>query len=116
MGLVGQRRTSSQKTSSSSRRDSSVPSIMSLSPRNAIASLPAAAARFWAVGIGGMIVVAVAVAMLATVIGLLLSYYFSLPSGPTVILVAGIGYGLSIVFGPAGGLIAQASLRRHYET
>ena len=78
--------------------------------------LPAAAARFWAVGIGGMIVVAVAVAMLASVIGLLLSYYFSLPSGPTVILVAGIGYGLSIVFGPAGGLIAQASLRRHYET
>lgn len=78
--------------------------------------LPAAAARFWAASIGGMIAVAVAVAMLASMTGLLLSYHYSLPSGPAIILVAGIAYGMSIVFGPAGGLIAQASLRRHFET
>ncbi len=77
--------------------------------------LPAAAARFWATSIGGLVLVAVAVAMLASLSGLLLSYHFSLPSGPAIILVAGIAYGLSIVLGPAGGLVAQALPRRHFE-
>jgi len=78
--------------------------------------LPAAAARFWATSIGGLILVAVGVAMLASMIGLLLSYHYSLPSGPAIILVAGIAYGMSIVFGTSGGIISQASLRRHFET
>lgn len=78
--------------------------------------LPAAAARFWAASIGGLILVAVGVAMLASMIGLLLSYHYSLPSGPAIILVAGIAYGMSIVFGTSGGIISQASLRRHFET
>ncbi|MEM1431297.1 MAG: metal ABC transporter permease [Pseudomonadota bacterium] len=78
--------------------------------------LPAAAARFWAAGIGGLISVAVTVAILSSLIGLLLSYHYSLPSGPAIILVAGIAYGLSLVFGPVGGLVAQALPRRHFET
>ncbi|MBO6891618.1 MAG: metal ABC transporter permease [Roseibium sp.] len=69
--------------------------------------LPAAAARFWATGIGGLIFVAVAVAFFSSLSGLLLSYHFSLPSGPAIILVAGIVYAVSLVLGPAGGLIAQ---------
>ncbi len=78
--------------------------------------LPAAAARFWAASIGGLIVTAVAIAMLSSLIGLLLSYHYSLPSGPAIILAAGIAYGMSLVFGPAGGLVAQAMPRRHFET
>ena len=78
--------------------------------------LPAAAARFWTASISGLIVVAVTVAMLASIIGLLLSYHYSLPSGPAIILVAGIVYGMSIVFGSTGGIIAQISPRRHFET
>ena len=78
--------------------------------------LPAATARFWAASIGGLIVVAVGVAILASMIGLLLSYHYSLPSGPAIILVAGIAYGMSIVFGTSGGIISQALLRRHFET
>jgi zinc/manganese transport system permease protein len=78
--------------------------------------LPAATARFWAASIGGLIVIAIAVAMLASMTGLLLSYHYSLPSGPAIILVAGIAYGISIVFGSAGGLIAQFSLHRNFET
>ena len=78
--------------------------------------LPAAAARFWTASISGLIVVAVAVAMLASMIGLLLSYHYSLPSVPAIILVAGIVYGMSIVFGSTGGIIAQVSPRRHFET
>ncbi|MEM0946184.1 MAG: metal ABC transporter permease [Pseudomonadota bacterium] len=77
--------------------------------------LPAAAARFWVASIGGLILTAIAVAMLSSVVGLLLSYHFSLPSGPAIILMAGVAYGVSLVCGPAGGLIAQAFPRRHLE-
>lgn len=77
--------------------------------------LPAAAARFWTGSIGGLILVAVAVAMLSSLTGLLLSYHYSLPSGPAIILVAGIAYALSLVFGPAGGLVAWALPRPHFE-
>ncbi|WP_305986009.1 metal ABC transporter permease [Roseibium sp. MMSF_3544] len=74
--------------------------------------LPAAAARFWANSIGGLIFVAIAVAFLSSLSGLLLSYHYSLPSGPAIILVAGIVYAVSLVLGPAGGLIAQVLPRR----
>ncbi len=78
--------------------------------------LPAAAARFWAASIGGLILAAVAVAMLSSLSGLLLSYHYSLPSGPAIILVAGIAYGLSLVVGPVGGLVTRALPRRHFES
>ncbi|MEL7116165.1 MAG: metal ABC transporter permease [Pseudomonadota bacterium] len=78
--------------------------------------LPAAAARFWAESIAGLIGAAVLVAMLASVVGLLMSYHFSLPSGPAIILMAGLAYGVSLVVGPVGGLIAQALPRRSLET
>ena len=77
--------------------------------------LPAAAARFWAVSIGGLVFTAVAFAMVSSLAGLLLSYHFSLPSGPAIILVAGFAYGLSLLLGPVGGLAARAFPRRHLE-
>ncbi len=78
--------------------------------------LPAAAARFWTASIGGLVTCAAGIAILSGLIGLLLSYHYSLPSGPAIILVAGVGYGMSLVFGPTGGLVAQALPRRHFET
>ena len=78
--------------------------------------LPAAAARFWAASIGGLIAIAVGVAVMSSLVGLLLSFHYSLPSGPAIILVAGVGYGLSLIFGPVGGLVTQALPRRHFET
>jgi len=77
--------------------------------------LPAAAARFWAAGIGTLIAASATIAFLSSVVGLLLSFHFSLPSGPAIILVAGIGYGLSLIFGPVGGVFAQNLPRRHLE-
>ena len=77
--------------------------------------LPAAASRFWAAGIGGLILTAIIVAVLSSLTGLLLSYHYSLPSGPAIILVAGVAYGLSVIFGPVGGLAAQALQRRQIE-
>ncbi len=78
--------------------------------------LPAAAARFWAASIGGLILAAVVIAMLSSLIGLLFSYHYGLPSGPAIILVTGIAYGISLVLGPVGGLVAQAMPRRHFES
>ncbi len=77
--------------------------------------LPAAAARFWATSIGGLIATAIVVALLSSLCGLLLSYHYSLPSGPAIILVAGIAYGASLILGPVGGLAARAFPRRHFE-
>ncbi|MEL6646107.1 MAG: metal ABC transporter permease [Pseudomonadota bacterium] len=78
--------------------------------------LPAAAARFWASGIGGLIFVAALIASLSSLCGLLLSFHYSLPSGPAIILVAGVAYGISLIFGPVGGAIAQTLSRRQLET
>jgi len=78
--------------------------------------LPAAAARFWASSIGGLVVIAAFIAVLSSLTGLLLSFHYSLPSGPAIILVAGVTYGASIIFGTVGGVIAQNLPRRRLET
>lgn len=78
--------------------------------------LPAAAARFWVANIGGLVVTAILIAMLASLVGLLLSYHFSLPSGPAIILVAGMAYGVSLALGPAGGLVTRVLPRARFES
>ena len=54
-------------------------------------------------------------ALRSSLSGLLLSYHYSLPSGPAIILVAGIAYAVSLVFGPVGSIVARALPRRHIE-
>ena len=68
--------------------------------------LPATAARFWARGIGGMILVAVGSAVFASVAGLLVSFHVDVPSGPAIILAAGAISMLSMLLGPYGSLRA----------
>jgi zinc/manganese transport system permease protein len=80
-----------------------------------IMMLPAVTARFWARDVTGMIGVASATAVIASIVGLLLSYHLSVPSGPAVILVAGAFYAISVIVGPAGGLLWLALPRRHLE-
>jgi zinc/manganese transport system permease protein len=80
-----------------------------------IMMLPAAVARFWSRDITSMIVVAVGSAVLSGYAGLLLSFHESLPSGPAVILIAGLLYALSVIFGPVGGLIWRLMPMRHLE-
>ena len=69
--------------------------------------LPAAAARFWVDSIGGLLAVGIVIALLSSISGLLLSYHYSLPSGPAIILVAGIFYSVSLVLGPVGGIVSR---------
>ena len=75
--------------------------------------LPAAAARFWTVRVGTMCLLAIAVGFASCVGGLLVSYHASLPSGPSIILSAGVIYGLSIVFGTRGLLNTRLRHHRH---
>jgi zinc/manganese transport system permease protein len=80
-----------------------------------IMMLPAIGSRFWAREATGMIAAAVASALISSYAGLILSFRAELPSGPAIILVAGLIYLLSLAFGPVGGLIWLALPRRHLE-
>ncbi|TIW24704.1 MAG: metal ABC transporter permease [Mesorhizobium sp.] len=75
--------------------------------------LPAAAARFWTVRVEPMCVLAVLIGFASCVAGLLLSYHASLPSGPAIILSAGVVYFCSILFGTRGVLRARIVHHRH---
>jgi zinc/manganese transport system permease protein len=77
--------------------------------------LPAASARLMTNDMTLMIAAAVAQGMLAAYTGLILSYHAGLPSGPLIILIAGIIYVLALIFGPAGGLLRRLKHGRHLE-
>lgn len=80
-----------------------------------IMMLPAIAARFWTRDITAMITIAIAAGTLSGYAGLLVSYHASLPSGPTIILIAGIIYAFSVLFGRVDGVALQLFPRRHLE-
>jgi zinc/manganese transport system permease protein len=80
-----------------------------------IMMLPAITSRFWSRDVTGMMAVAVVSAAISSYGGLLLSYHANLPSGPAIILVAGLIYVLSLALGPIGGLVWLTLPRRHLE-
>ena len=75
--------------------------------------LPAIAARHWARQVGGMAYASVAIAMVASAAGLLLSFHADVPAGPAVVLCAGLAWLVSVVAGPVDGLLARLVRRRH---
>lgn len=75
--------------------------------------LPAASARFWVRRLSGMIVVAVIVGIASGYCGLLISYHWSLASGPSITLSAGAIYLVSLMVGPGGGVIWSLLPHRH---
>ena len=77
--------------------------------------LPAVSSRFWVNSAGGMIMLAVAVAFVSSVAGLLVSYHYSVPTGPTVILACGVFYLFSMLAGVRGGALWGLIPRRHLE-
>jgi zinc/manganese transport system permease protein len=58
--------------------------------------LPAAAARCWGLGAAGSMALATGFGLVASVAGLLVSYHVSLPSGPAIVLAAGLLFGISL--------------------
>lgn len=68
--------------------------------------LPAAAARFWVRELWALSAMSSAVALASAFLGLLFSYHLDLPSGPAIVLVAGLAYFGSMLLGPRDSLRA----------
>lgn len=68
--------------------------------------LPATIARFWAKQLPSMLIIAFISSAFSCYVGLLLSYYLSFASSPAIVLVMGILYLLSLLFGHQNGLIS----------
>jgi zinc/manganese transport system permease protein len=77
--------------------------------------LSATAARFWAAEIWSLILTAMAISFASGYAGLLLSFHGDLPSGPTIVLAAGVTYLFSMVAGPRQGLLWKAIRRPHLQ-
>ena len=76
--------------------------------------LPATAARFWAREVWSLAAVAALFAVTSGCLGLLLSYHLSLPSGPSIVMLAGVVYIASLLLGRHDSLLAhQLALRAH---
>jgi zinc/manganese transport system permease protein len=76
--------------------------------------LPAIAARFWTNNIDTTIVFSIIASFAASFTGLLLSYHYSLPSGPAIVLTASIIYIGSVGFGRHGSLMTHFFPKRHF--
>ncbi len=74
--------------------------------------LPAAAARFWARRLETMCLVATAIGLISAAVGLLVSYHLGTASGPSIVLMAGAAYLVSLVVGRRGAL-ANRPTGRH---
>lgn len=77
--------------------------------------LPAITARFWARDVAGLLAAAVITGVASGVAGLLFSYHASVPSGPAIILSAGLVFIVSLLFGPRGIVTAWLRKRTHLE-
>lgn len=80
----------------------------------AIMVLPAIAARFWAEEIDATILFSMVTSFLSSFAGLLISYHFNLPSGPCIVLTAGILYIASAFFAPFGSVTVRVLPKRHF--
>lgn len=79
-----------------------------------IMMLPAGAARLWRDDVAPMLGLSMALALASILLGLILSYHAGLASGPSIILVAGAIYGLSLLIAPFG-LMRRFWPRRHLQ-
>jgi ABC-type Zn uptake system ZnuABC Zn-binding protein ZnuA/ABC-type Mn2+/Zn2+ transport system permease subunit len=59
--------------------------------------LPAAAARCWGLGVAASMALATVFGVVASITGLLVSYHGNLPSGPAIVLTAGLLFGVSLL-------------------
>jgi zinc/manganese transport system permease protein len=72
--------------------------------------LPAIAARHWSGSLAGQVSIAVALAIAASLFGLLISFNVEIPAGPAIVLTAGGFWLVSLLAGPREGLLRQRNL------
>jgi len=73
--------------------------------------VPAVAARHWSGRLAGQVRAAVAMAMLASWVGLLVSYHADVPAGPAIVLTAGVQWVVGMLAGPHASLRAGLCAR-----
>jgi len=76
--------------------------------------LPPLAARFWTERLEGVLALSVGFGFASGLLGLLVSYNLDLPSGPSIILSAGLFYVASLTLGSNGSLRARYFPGAHY--
>lgn len=64
--------------------------------------LPAAIARFWVRSLGPLLIAAMGLALVASVVGLVVSYHADWPTSPVIVLSLGAMYAFSLVCAPHG--------------
>jgi zinc/manganese transport system permease protein len=77
--------------------------------------LPAITARFWARDITALAAAAVVIGIVSGYVGLVVAAELGAKAGPAVILVAGVIYIASVLFGRVGGIVWRAFPGRHLE-
>ncbi len=75
--------------------------------------VPAAAARFWGREVWTLSLISAAFALASGYVGLLLSYYANLPSGPAIILTAAACYLVSLLAGTRDSVRTRYFVRSH---
>ena len=75
--------------------------------------LPAICSRMWFSRMETLLIGSVLIAVLASIAGLLLSFYIDIPSGPAVILICGVIYFFSLLFATNGILMPYIRHKRH---
>ncbi len=75
--------------------------------------LPAVAARHWSDRLAGQVRAAIAMALLASYGGLLLSFHADVPGGPAIVLAAGVLWAAGLLAGPHASLRARWSAARN---
>lgn len=75
--------------------------------------LPAAAARFWAKTLDGILFISLLLGFNGCYFGLLISYYFDLPAGPAIVLSLGAIYLVSLFVGLNAGYLSKLYSAAH---
>ncbi len=69
--------------------------------------LPASTSKLLASSLNNMIVIAIISSVFSSIVGILVSYYYDLATGPSIILISGILYILAIIFVNIRKIIAR---------
>ncbi len=78
-------------------------------------TVPGAAARMWTQDLGAIIGGAIGMAMFSSVTGLLAGHHLHVPHGPAIILIAGILFVISVLFGRQNGIVQRFRRPAHLD-